>query len=231
MSSVLFRGLILEGVACSGKSTLLRALLSHPTFVDRLGTSTLVLTEHHTQRVLESLGSRGRLAVHDNVSLLREHTSYLRGLASRLAAMSCWTAAASENPKTLAVLERFHLSHVLNYEHLAWPDVVDLDSDLAALGLTLCLVTARPDEIRRRVRSRGLGWGEFLWEVGQRNQLRGSSTPDVVADYFIRQQDELLELATRSCLLSVEIDTTAVQPQDAAGNLLVSAFGLTASAS
>jgi len=33
----------------------------------------------------------------------------------------------------------------------------------------------------------------------------------IVADYFTRQQDELRELAARSSLISLEIDTTAMQ--------------------
>jgi hypothetical protein len=185
-------------------------------------------TEHHTQRVLESSGSRSTLVVHDNLNLLCEHASYLRGLASRLAATSRWNDPACENPRTLAVLERFHLSHVLNYEHLAWSDVEDLDRDLAELGLTLCLVTAHPDEIRSRIRTRGPDWGSFLQEIGQRNHLRGTTNPDVVADYFIRQQDELLKLASNSRLLQQEIDTTAVQPSDAAENLLLSTLGFPA---
>lgn len=232
MSSVLFRGLILEGVACSGKSTLLRALLAHPSFVHRAGPSAVVLTEHHTQRVLESLASRNTLTVHDNLNLLREHTNYLRGIVSRLAAMSHWNdpARANVNPRTVAVIERFHLSHVLNYEHLAWSDVADLDADLAALGLTLCIVSAHPDEIRRRIHTRGPDWGAFLQQTVQRNHLRDSCTSDAVADYFIRQQDQLLELAARSRLLSAKIDTTAVQPSEAAENLLVTALGLPTSA-
>src|SRR5262245_2300961 len=96
---MLFRGVILEGVTCSGKSSLLRALVSHPSFVTRAGVSSIVLTEHHTQRVLESKGPRGVLRVEDNIELLRDHTDYLGKVAGRLGRMTRWREENLSNPR------------------------------------------------------------------------------------------------------------------------------------
>jgi hypothetical protein len=215
-----FRAVILEGVAGSGKSSLLRALLAHPRFVNRPGSSSLVLTEHHTQRVLEALGARSSLRVEDHLGLLRGHVDYLASIASRLDRMTRWKRDHLENPRFVAIVERFHLTHVLNYAHLEWSDVAALDRQLASLGAALCVTTAAQRELRARLASRGPDWGTFLREPGQRHHLRNDSSPTERADYFVAQQATLRELAARSSMTRIEIDTSALTPEAAAERVL-----------
>lgn len=215
-----FRAVVLEGVAGSGKSSLLRALLAHPRFVNRPGLSSLVLSEHHTQRVLEGLGPRANLRVADNLELLGGHVDYLTSIASRLDRMTRWKRARLENPRFVAIVERFHLTHVLNYAHLEWSDVSDLDRDLASIGAGLCVTTASPDELRARLTSRGPDWGTFLSDPGQRRHLPEVASPTERVDYLIAQQAALRELAARSSMTRVEIDTSALVPEAAAERVL-----------
>ena len=223
---MLFRGVILEGVACSGKSSLLRALLSHPSFVDRAGASSIVLTEHHTQRVLESKVPRALLRVQDNVCLLREHTDYLGKVAGRVRRMTRWQEENLSNPRVIAVIERFHLTHVLNYEHLDWAHVADIDGLLAEIGMRLCLVTTAPNELRRRIRDDRAGaWGAFLSEPGQRGAFAEHPSDEEKAGYFVQQQDALLALAERSRIPKCEIDTTTMSPLVAAEMVLTILIG------
>jgi hypothetical protein len=218
---MLFRGVILEGVACSGKSSLLRALLSHPLFVGRAGASSIVLTEHQTERVLESMGPRARLRVKDNVALLREHVDYLGKVAGRLRRMTRWQEGNLTNPRLTAVIERFHLTHVLNYQHLDWADVADIDAALAALGIRLCLVVSDPGELRRRIcRDRAGAWGAFLSEPGQRGHFAEHPGDEAKVRYFIQQQEALMTLAQRSRMPKVKVDTTALSPLMAAEAVL-----------
>jgi hypothetical protein len=188
--AMLFRGVILEGVACSGKSSLLRALLSQPSFVGRAGGSSIVLTEHHTQRVLESNGPRVLLRVQDNLDLLREHSDYLGKVAGRLRRMTRWQEGCLSNPRVIAVIERFHLSHVLNYEHIDWDHVADIDGLLAEIGIRLCLVITHADELRRRIcDDRGGAWGAFLTEPGQRGSFSEHPSDEAKVRYFVKQQE------------------------------------------
>ena len=206
---MLLRGLIIEGVSCAGKSTLLRALLSHPSYLRRGGQSAVVLTEHHTQRVLEGAGLRRTLSVADNVNLLRSHVTYLAGLAGRLKAMRRWVDEDLPNPQLSAVLERFHLTHVLHYQHMAWADVSALDDELAELGFRHCLVVASAAELERRLSvERGARWGGYLVQDGVRGRLQGEPSVEAKAQYFVRQQDALRHLARCSRLPAVEIDTS-----------------------
>ncbi len=210
---MLFRGVILEGVACSGKSNLLRALLAHPAFVGRAGGSSIVLTEHHTQRVLESKGPRALLRVQDSVDLLREHSDYLGKIAGRICQMTHWQKENLRNPRLIAVIERFHLSHVLNYQHIDWEHVGDIDEHLAEIGIHLCLVITAPEELRRRIRADRTGaWGSFLSEPGQRGCFAEHPSDEAKVRYFVQQQDALLTLAERSRMPKSQVDTTALSP-------------------
>jgi hypothetical protein len=218
---MLLRGVILEGVACSGKSGLLHALLAHPSFVGRAGASSIVLTEHHTQRVLESKGPRAQLQVQDNVMLLREHTDYLGGIAGRIGHMTNWQEKDSGNPRMTAVIERFHLTHVLNYQHIEWAHVADIDGQLAELGIRLCLVVTAPHELRRRIRDERAGaWGSFLSEPGQRGHFAEHPTDEAKVRYFVQQQESLLTLAERSRMPTYQVDTTGTSPLLAAEGVL-----------
>ena len=217
---MLFRAVVVEGVAGSGKSSLLEALLAHPSFVNRSCSSSLVLTEHHTQRVLEAAGARSSLRVEDHLGLLGSHADYLTVIASRLDRMTRWKRDQLESPRFTAIVERFHLTHVLNYAHLEWSDVAALDQRLASLGAVLCVTTADPDDLRVRLASRGPDWGAFLHEPGQRHRLPEAATPSQRADYFIAQQAALRELATRSSMTGFEIDTSALAPESAAERVL-----------
>ena len=220
-----FRAVVLEGVAGSGKSSLLRALLAHPRFVKRAGSSSLVLTEHHTQRVLEALGPRSSLRVEDHLELLGGHVDYLTRVASRLDRMTRWKQGRLENQRFVAIVERFHLTHVLNYAHLEWRDVSDLDRQLTRIGAVLGVVTASPKELRARLSSRGPDWGTFLSEPGQRRHLPEAASPTERADYFIAQQAALRELAACSSMTRVEIDTSALVPEAAAERVLALLIG------
>jgi thymidylate kinase len=218
---VLFRGVVIEGVTCAGKSALLGALLGHPAFVRRAGASSLVLTEHHTQRVLESLGPRANLRLDDHLTLLRSHVDYLAGIATSLDRMTRWTAERRTNARFLAILERFHLTHVIGYPHVQWQDVADLDATLATLGVHLCVLRLDPAELRRRIRSdRSAGWGTFLAEPGHRDAFTHAPDDDEKAEHFTRQQERLLTLAARSRMPRLELDTTTLSPAECARRVL-----------
>jgi hypothetical protein len=131
--------------------------------------------------------------------------------------MRRWEEQGVANPRVTALIERFHLTHVLNYEHLDWADVSDVDAKLADVGVHLCLVTASPDELRRRIRAERAGaWGSFLTEPGQRHHFQTQPSDEAKADYFVAQQEALLTLAERSRMPKSHVDTTATSPDLAA---------------
>ncbi len=160
-------GLILEGVSGSGKTTILEALLRSERYLGRGHLSSLVLTEHQTQRVLEPKQRTKGLSVEDNVALLRRHVGTISALEAGLRGTG-WSDRNRVRHRVCYVLERFHLTHVCHYPHVGWDDVEDLDRTLARLGCKLCLLTADRSVLEGRVTDGrdDLEWRTHLSSLG-----------------------------------------------------------------
>ena len=188
------KGLILEGVPGTGKTTLLNSILRSRRYVDRSFLSTMVLSEHQTQRVLEAKEEEEGLDRHDNVALLESHLTYLGGIQERLKDMP-WCANGRTNQRATYLIERFHFTHVCHYAHMDWQDVAHVDSQLGDLGCKLCLVVAEPQEIVDRIMGDRPGWREWVGGIDGR-------------EHFRAQQECLLGLRKKSRLESMVIDSS-----------------------
>ena len=80
-------GLILEGIAGSGKSSVLRALTTHEVWTRKPHLSSIVLSEHQTQRALEAKERREGLQIEDHLDLLAEIVGMLEQFSRRLRQM------------------------------------------------------------------------------------------------------------------------------------------------
>jgi hypothetical protein len=138
--------------------------------------------------------------------------------------MARWKREAAENPRLVAIVERFHLTHLLNYEHVEWHHMANLDARLSELGTKLCLITAHPDELRRRLKARSASWGEFL------NETRTASLPE--RKPITERTSRLLRRSATGSprareafgLQQLEIDTTSLQPSSAVEHVLDALF-------
>lgn len=188
------KGLILEGVPGTGKTTLLKSILRSPRYVDRSFLSTIVLSEYQTQRVLEAKEEEEGLNRHDNVALLEGHVTYVGEILRGLKGMP-WCANGRTNNRVTYLIERFHFTHVYHYPHVDWKDVAHIDSQLADLGCKLCLVIAEPRDIIGRIKRDRPGWREWVGGIEAK-------------EHFRAQQDCLLGLRTESALESMIIDSS-----------------------
>ena len=111
------KGLILEGVPGTGKTTLLKSILRSPRYVDRSFLSTIVLSEHQTQRVLEAKEEEEGLNRHDNVALLEGHVTYVGGILRGLEGMPRCANGRTNNRVT------YH------YPHVDWKDVAHIQGE------------------------------------------------------------------------------------------------------
>lgn len=205
-------GLILEGVSGSGKSTVLEATLRSESYLDRGYLSSVVLSEHHTQRVLEAKERSEGLNVEDNVALLRQHLDVVHTMHSRLQRMQ-WGALGKLRHRACYAMERFHLTHVCHYEHMRWEYVKDIDEALSEIGCKLCLLRVDDGEIEERVVSlrRNQEWRAYLGSRGP--------TGDHLVDYYVTQQEQLLDLCEASSMPCTTINTSRKEVDEVVADL------------
>lgn len=205
-------GLILEGICCAGKTSVLRALIGSPQFTEKGFVSSLVLSEHHTQRILEKKEREQGLTTSDNVTLLQHQVAFLESLGQRLEPME-WLDRNRTGQRFCYLLERFHLTHVCHYPHMSWDHVEDIDRRLAAQGCKLCLLTIDDATIEQRlVLNRNEEWKQYVKKYG-------SSAGEIVAHYS-RQQRMMINLCNASMLEFVEIDTSKMTVADTVANVM-----------
>lgn len=193
-------GLILEGVCGTGKSTILKSIIQSERFIHRSPLSSVILSEHQTQRVLEQKEREKNLTRSDNISLLDQHVTYLEKVHDRLEKMQ-WCNNNRSNMQLPFVLERFHFTHVCHYSHISWSDVSEIDARLAKLNCRVCFFKADDSTLEDRIISnRDEGWRSYLSRIG--------STTSEIIEHYSRQQKQMLALREKSALESQIIDTT-----------------------
>ena len=199
-------GLIVDGICGTGKTTLFRSLIQSERFVRRSFLSSVVLSEHQTQRVLERKERQQGLTSSDNVSLLDQHVTCLERMRDRLDQMQ-WCEKHRTNMRIAYVFERFHFTHVYHYDHVSWQDVQGIDSRLARLNCKLCLLTVDDSMLAHRIiTTRDSGWQEYLKRYGE--------TDDEILRHYAAQQQMLRALCEKSKLDTLIVDTTDTSVQD-----------------
>ena len=205
-------GLILEGISGTGKTQLLHEILQSKRFREKNYLSSMVLTEHQTQRVLERKEREDNLTVADNISLLEQHVNYLELISNRLDNMK-WCRNNQTNMRVPYILERFHFTHVFHYKHINWEDIVDVDSRLAKMNCKLCVLNMDDSQFMERIINiRDIQWRNYLKRYGD--------TDEEILDYYRKQQDLLLSISKKSKLKTLNINTSKPLTQDTVNQVI-----------
>ena len=196
----MYQGLIIEGVSGTGKTAVLDNLLRHTFLADLPASSRLVLTEHHTQRVLEGKEQAGLLQPRDHIQLLDNIVTFLETLQARTCERG-WDRKPLTDADLFFILERFHLSHVFRFSHMSWDDVLFIDERLYTVGAHLCLLTANEAALESRLFARkNACWNHYLKQYGE--------TPTQIVESFAAHQALAIHLCTLSSLPSTVLDTS-----------------------
>ena len=192
-------GLIIEGICGTGKTTLVHALTKSAAFVQKSYPSSIVLSEHHTQRVLERKETVEGLTPGDNLELLEFYMQFFEKLHERSSQMD-WSARNRTNHRVLFLLERFHFTHVFHYG-LTWEHVQSIDERLAKINCKLCMLEVDESNMEQRIIfERDSGWQKYIHQFGNSNTE--------IVDYYKKQQDLLLSLLLRTKLEWLKINTS-----------------------
>lgn len=199
-------GLILEGISGTGKTTILNKLLNSEQFLNKSFLSSIVLSEHQTQRVLERKEREEGLSVFDSIGLLDQHIKCIEGLNNNLNQMQ-WCRANQTYMRIPYIFERFHFSHVYQYIHMKWADVDPIDSRLADINCRICILTADFETLKSRLLSgRDEAWMRYIKRFGE--------TEDQIINHFLQQQNQVLELAKMTKLETLTLDTSKTTIDD-----------------
>jgi thymidylate kinase len=194
-------GIVLEGIPGTGKTTVLYHLLKTPHWQNKPYISSVILSEHHTLRVLENKRLDKSYTKQDSLDLLNDHVTNLEGLNGNLKQTS-WLKRDRTAQKLPFIFERFHLSHVYHHDDLEWSDVAGIDVRLKNLNTKLLLFTLDPKDIKTRIIEdyKKAGWQNYLKTLGN-SELE-------ITEYFINKQQEFIELGNLSELDTITIDSS-----------------------
>lgn len=204
-------GLIIEGICCTGKTTLVRALTRSAPFVQKNYPSSIVLSEHHTQRVLERKQSMEGLTPDDHLELLDFYVQFFEKVHERASQMD-WSARNRTNHRLPFLLERFHFTHVFHYG-LTWEHVRQIDERLAKINCKLCILEVNEADMEQRIiLERDAGWQKYIHQFGNSNLE--------IIDYYKKQQDLLLSLRQKTKLECLKINTSEISLDETIPHLI-----------
>jgi len=196
----LYQGLILEGISGTGKTSVFEALATHTKMKLIPAKSRLVLSEHHTQRILELEEKKGLLTPQHHLALMDHLVTFVEILNNRTCHRG-WDSDHVQEHDLFYLFERFHLTHVFRFAHMSWPQVASIDDRLNALGAMLCLLTVNAENLEKRLFSRkNKCWLNYLKQYG--------NTPAEVVETLMLRQELALKLTERSSLPVLIVDTS-----------------------
>jgi hypothetical protein len=223
------RGVIIEGVTASGKSSLFR-LLQGRLFLERPSNTKLFLSEHYTERLLEDSKAKRTLTYDTCLAHIKEITKTLAHLASWKATSKFGSVAG--NAEIFVLVERFLGAHFANLQladNAPLPDAIlaaaiDIYEVLSEMGISVVLLTVRADRLSAaledtRIR-RNRAWNEYLESIGD---------SQAVSAYFARWQAKLIafyETLSSSARIDVQhFRTSTVSLDEICGSIMAALTG------
>lgn len=192
------KGMIFEGIPATGKSTIIREILKNPKILNRDFMPFFTFGEEITQRVLEAKHNQGKITKEDNLKLLDDILAPLENYQSYYKKRG-WVK--EDKYHYGFILERFHLTHGIYFNHLGWQEMIKIDERLLKLNAKLCFLKMEKEVMKERIiDSRGKQWNNYISRFG-------NSTQEII-EYYYQQQEKKLRLVEKSKLTSIVVDTS-----------------------
>jgi hypothetical protein len=190
----LVRGVIIEGLSTSGKTSVFSALKRLQSQTPNIERTMIAVSEHYSQVLHGDHGVLRSLEQQEHIRLLQRHIDYLEQLYSWIDSLGHTKPANG----VFYILERFHLNHRKAFG--ASSEIQSLEERLLKLNAHCVLLTLSPEVVESRfIESRGQDWKSYV--------MRDGYSVAAACERFLSDQDELRQCAKHSLIPTREIRT------------------------
>lgn len=197
---------MLEGISCSGKTSVLTSLKSELAKDSENERSIVALGEHYTQVLQNINGEPVRYSRGQHLKILSERLSLLE----RLNDFSDSLGPHSRRARGLFfILERFHLNHCHAFQDQLSSEILDIEKRLKALNAKTVVLSISDLEVKRRLAHRYNGFktkseAQILSLIGE----------------HIAERNKLIEVADMSSCSHTKINTDSMGWNEIAQTIL-----------
>jgi len=192
----MIRGVVLEGISCSGKTSVLNALKSVHLNNPESERSVIVLGEHYTQVLQNYNGTLHKYSREEHLSLLDQRLSALENLHYFSDSLGPYSQRARG---LFFILERFHLNHKHAYPNASQNEILKIEQRLKALNAQCFVLSISASVVRNRMIHRHK---EF--------NSASKSCINTTINEHIAAGNKLIQIAKKSFLGYREINTDAM---------------------
>ena len=191
---ILIRGLIIEGLSTSGKTSVLSALKRVHSRTPNIEKTMIAVSEHYSQVLHQDHGVLRSLKQEEHIELLNRHVDYLEQLHNWIDSLG----HTKTSNGVFYILERFHLNHRHAFDINT--GIRTLEQRLSKLNARGVLLTLSPEVVESRfIESRGQDWKSYVMKDG--------CSVSETCQKFLNDQDRLLQCAEQSLIPTMEIRT------------------------
>ena len=191
------RGIVLEGLSCSGKTSLFRALKQVQAAKDNGERNAVFLSEQYSQNLNLVNGQRKTLSQEENLLVLERRLLLLEELADSADGMGLHSRRARG---LFFVLERFHLNYGMCFPHA---DLSAVERRLNHLNAQTVVLTVSTKKAAERL-----------------SQRAGERVQDQAVEDWLKKQAQLTELAKASAVPTMILNTDGMNWHELAEELL-----------
>jgi thymidylate kinase len=143
----MIKGIILEGLSCSGKTSIFRELKKNLATNAESERSLVALGEHYSQALQKVNESYVLTQRDEHLKLLESRISIIENLFKYANSLG---PASIRSRGLFFIFERFHLNHLMSYESYDKDEFVKLENRLLKLNSKCILLEAPVNELEER---------------------------------------------------------------------------------
>lgn len=190
----MIRGIIIEGMSTTGKSSLFSAIKRLHSQTENDGKTIIAISEHYSQVLHSNKGILSVMDKDDHIRLLDSHVSYLEQQYNWMDALGL----TKTSTRILFLFERFHINHRAAF--VKSPEIELIEKRLLRLNAHCVLLTLSQKAVQPRfIESRSEAWKSYV--------MKNHSTVADACQKFLKDQENLLLCAKQSFIPTQEINT------------------------